>query len=314
MRTIELMYPHILQQQELPETVAAIGFFDGIHKGHQKVIKTAVSEAKKRGMESAVITFHPHPSVVLKADAKDVKYITPIREKQEILQQMNVDRLYLITFNKELSGLSPQAFLDHFIIGLNIKHVVAGFDFTFGHKGKGNMQTIGQLTRGFFTHTVIDKVEYDAEKISSTKIRELLATGDVTTVQQLLGRPLYLHGTVIDGAKRGRKLGFPTANLQFDSEILLPKTGIYAVKVIYKNESYDAMASLGFNPTFHDENQQRTLEVNILDYSHDIYGKELKLEWYAFIREEKKFSSVEDLIEQMKKDEVQIRQYFKESH
>src|SRR5699024_2637469 len=137
MRTIKLTYPHILTIEELPETERAIGFFDGIHKGHQKVIKTAIKTTKANQMESGVITFHPHPSVVLDKEQPQVKYITPMRRKQEILQQLGVDRLYVISFNHELASLTPQQFIDHFIIGLNIKHLVAGFDFTYGHKGQG---------------------------------------------------------------------------------------------------------------------------------------------------------------------------------
>lgn len=311
MRTIELTYPHSLNLEELPETVAAIGFFDGVHKGHQKVIQTAVSEAKRRNFESAVITFHPHPSVVLSKSRKEVKYITPIREKQDILQQLGVDRLYIITFNKELSSLAPQAFIDHFIIGLNIKHLVAGFDFTYGFKGEGNMCVISEQTRGKFTFTMIDKVMVDNEKVSSTRIRGLLDVGQVEEANQLLGRNLTLHGIVVDGEKRGRKLGYPTANLAIDDNVLLPKPGIYAVKVIYKNERYEGMASLGTNPTFTNQ-AALSLEVYIFDYNNDLYGEELQLEWYKYIRPEEKFTSVEALIKQMQNDEKMIRHYFQE--
>lgn len=310
MRTIELTYPHIFSEDTLPETVAAIGFFDGIHIGHQEVINTAIMKAKEKNMESAVITFHPHPSVVLNKQKKNVKYITPIRQKQEILQQMNVDRLYIIKFNEELSSLSPQQFIDHFIIGLHIKHVVAGFDFTFGHKGSGNMDNINQYTRDLFTYTTVSKVKNDEEKISSTRIRNLLASGDVTQVNELLGRPLSLYGTVLSGARRGRKLGFPTANLNVEEDLLLPKPGIYAVRVLYKNRIYEAMASLGTNPTFPEDELRLSLEVHIFDYNHDIYGEELLLEWHAYIRDEAKFPSVEALIKQLEDDERTIRAYF----
>lgn len=310
MRTIELTYPHTLVIEELPKTVAAIGFFDGIHKGHQKVIKTAVTKAKESNMESAVITFHPHPSVVLKKEKAHVQYITPIQEKQEILQQMNVDRLYIITFSKELASLSPQKFIDHFIIGLNVQHLVAGFDFTYGHKGEGNMDNIHSHARNAFDYTTIDKVELEKEKVSSTKIRSLLSEGNVEKVNQYLGRNLSVHGIVIDGDKRGREIGFPTANFEINPDALLPKIGIYAVKVLYKGEEYEGMASLGLNPTFKDGETKPTLEVNIFDYSNDLYGEELQIEWCNYIREEKKFNGVDELIEAIKMDEKQIRQYF----
>ncbi|WP_077326213.1 riboflavin biosynthesis protein RibF [Virgibacillus siamensis] len=310
MRTIELSYPHRLDRQNLPDTVAAIGFFDGIHKGHQKVIKTAVEKAKKDNMESAVITFHPHPSVVLKKDTPHVRYITPLKEKQEILQQMNVDRLYIITFNKELASLEPQQFIDHFIIGLKIKHLVAGFDFSYGHKGKGNMNIIENHTRNEFDYTTIGKVEMAEQKVSSTRIRELLRAGDVQTANSLLGRPLTIQGIVIDGEKRGREIGYPTANIQINPDALLPKTGVYAVKVQYKNETYEGMASLGYNPTFEGDLDKPSAEVNIFDYNNDLYGEELIMEWHKFIRDEEKFDNVDELIRQIEDDERVIRDYF----
>jgi len=310
LRTIRLAYPHTLILDELPETAAAIGFFDGIHKGHQEVIKTAVNEAKSKGMESAVITFHPHPSVVLKKDVEHIQYITPLREKQEILQQLDVDRLYIITFNKELSSLEPQAFIDHFIINLNIKSLVAGFDFSYGHKGKGNMQTIQEHSRGLFDYTMIDQVQSGNQKISSTRIRELLNSGQVEKANKLLNRPLVVRGTVKEGDKRGREIGFPTANLEVDPEALLPKIGVYAVKVCFKNEVYEGMASLGYNPTFTTDRDEPIIEVNIFDYNNELYGEELVLEWHRYIREELKFDSAEELIRQIEEDEKRIRDYF----
>lgn len=310
MRTFELTYPHSMVLNELPETVTAIGFFDGIHKGHQKVIQTAVREAKERGMESAVITFHPHPSVVLKKDVQHVKYLTPIREKQEILQKLEVDRLYIIQFNQELASLTPQVFVDHFLKGLRIKHMVAGFDFSYGHKGKGNMQTIQEHAAGAFTVTQVDKVVIDGEKISSTKIRNLLKAGDMDEAARLLGRPLSVTGLVVKGEQRGRTIGYPTANIAVSDETLLPKVGVYAVKVLYKNEVYEGMASLGFKPTFTDQLVEPILEVNIFDYNNDLYEEELRVQWYTFIREEKKFSGVEELVSEIVEDEKKVRKYF----
>ncbi|SDQ59610.1 riboflavin biosynthesis protein RibF [Virgibacillus salinus] len=310
MRTIELTYPHTLILEELPETVAAIGFFDGIHKGHQKVIQTAVSKAKERKMESAVITFHPHPSVVLKKDAPHVRYITPLREKQEILQQLGVNRLYVITFNKELASLEPQQFIDHFIIGLKIKHLVAGFDFSYGHKGQGNMERIKNQTKGLFNYTTIGKVELDNEKVSSSRIRELLQNGELEKANYLLGRPLTIQGIVVEGDQRGRTIGYPTANLRVTPDTLLPKVGVYAVKVLYKNEVYEGMANLGYNPTFTDDRVEPSVEVNIFDYNNDLYGEELHVEWHKFIREEEKFNSVEELVNYIDNDEKCIRNYF----
>lgn len=311
-QTIKLAYPHTLCVDELPETIAAIGFFDGIHKGHQSVIKKAVALAKKERKESAVISFHPHPSVVLNAPVLPVHYITPIDEKEMILSKLGVDRLYMITFNKALSSLSPKEFIDHFIVNLNITHLVAGFDFSFGHKGAGNMQNINRFHTGRFETTTMDKVELDGDKVSSTKIREYLQHGAVHKVSQLLGRPYTATGLVVEGDKRGRQLGFPTANLEISDEKLLPKQGVYAVKAMYKNRLYDGMANLGVKPTFVEGELKPTVEVFLFDFHEDIYAEELIVQWYQYIRDEKKFNGVDEIIAQLKNDECEIRKYFKQ--
>ncbi|ALX47475.1 bifunctional riboflavin kinase/FMN adenylyltransferase [Lentibacillus amyloliquefaciens] len=310
MRTIRLTYPHTLLMDELPETVAAIGFFDGVHKGHQQLINTAVNKARDDQMESAVITFHPHPSVVLKKGVQYVQYITPLREKQKVLQQLGVDRLYIITFDKDLSSLEPQTFVEHFIINLNIKHLVAGFDFSYGHKGLGNVQTLGDHAKGMFDYTVVEKVRSDDQKISSTRIRELMKSGNIKEANNLLGRPLIVRGVVEEGEKRGRAIGYPTANIKVSQDALLPRIGVYAVKVLFKNEVYEGMASLGYNPTFTSDRETPIVEVNIFDYNNDLYGEELVVEWHKYIRDEVKFESAEKLVEQIDQDEKDIRNYF----
>lgn len=311
MKTINIAYPHTLLKEELPKTVAAIGFFDGIHKGHQAVIQTAINEAKERKMESAVITFHPHPSVILKENNPGVKYITPSLKKQQILQQLHVDRLYVITFNKQLASLSPEKFIQHFINGLHIEHLVAGFDFTFGHKGRGNMDNLSKVAKDTITYTKVNKVETSGKKVSSTKIRKLLSEGNVQEANKLLGRVLTCDGLVVHGEQRGRTIGYPTANLEVDQEILLPKPGIYAVKVNYKNVKYEALASLGTNPTFTPNSRELKLEVHLLDFDQQIYGEKVTIEWHKFIREEMKFSNVDQLIEEMNKDERKARIFFR---
>jgi len=310
MQTIDLSYPHQLINEQLPETVCAIGFFDGVHLGHQKVIKTAVKYAKEHHLESAVITFQPHPITVLSHGAQSVKYITPSLEKQRILKQLGVDRLYTITFNKQLASLLPQQFIEHFIIGLNIKHLVAGFDFTYGFKGEGNMTNIAKYAKDQLTYTVIEKVSCKDDKISSTHIRKLIKTGNICLANQLLGRPLYTIGHVIEGNKRGRTIGFPTANLHVNKDALLPQTGVYAVKAYVNDKIYDGMANLGYRPTFEKDQLEPLLEVHLLDFSKNIYKYEMSIEWHKFVREEKKFSSVDELIRQLKADKMFVRNFF----
>jgi len=309
-KTIHVTYPLSLKKDCIPETVAAIGFFDGIHKGHQAVIKKAVKEAGKKKMECAVITFHPHPSVVFSKDVAHVEYITPMPEKETILKELNIDRLYVITFNEQLAAMEPQAFIDHFIIGLNIKHVVAGFDFTYGQKDKANMNTIEEHSRGLFTYTTIDKVEINNQKVSSTAIRNYLKEGRMEEVNDLLTRPFVISGEVVRGASRGHELGYPTANIAVSADTLLPRKGIYAVKVHHGGKIYNGMASLGTNPTFTPDSHRLSLEVNILDFKGIIYGEHLTIEWHRYIREELTFQNTETLIEAIEKDEKAIRSYF----
>ena len=310
MQTIRLTYPHHLKTEDLPETIAAIGFFDGIHRGHKEVITNAVNKAKAQQMESAVISFHPHPSVVLNNPDKPVQYITTIEEKEVLLEEIGVDRLYLITFNKELSSLSPEAFINHFIIGLHIKHLVAGFDFSFGHKGAGNMQNIQTFTKKNFSVTSIDPVKNENKKVSSTRIRKFLASGDIAKVNELLGRPYETTGVVIEGDKRGRQLGYPTANLNVNEEKLLPTRGVYAVKVNYHNKIYEGMANLGVKPTFKTDDLKPSVEVYIFDFEGNIYGESITVLWYQFIRDEKKFNGLNELVSQLKEDEKTIQKYF----
>lgn len=285
MQIIELTYPISLKKESLTKTVAALGFFDGVHQGHRAVIGKAVQIAKEQQKECAVITFHPHPSVVLKQSEETVQYITTVEEKADLLSEMGVDRLYIITFNQTLSNLSPAEFIGHFIVNLHIDHVVAGFDFSFGHKGKGNMKNIHTFGFDEFTTTVIDKVELKDEKISSTNIRKALKLGEVHKVNYLLDRPYETTGWVEDGEKRGRQLGFPTANIAVSDLKLLPKQGVYAVKIAIKGVIYYGMANLGVKPTFIEEETIPSLEVYIFDFNEDIYGEEVIVYWYKHIRE-----------------------------
>lgn len=310
METKYISYPHTLNRGELPETVAAIGFFDGVHKGHQTLIKEAVQEAKQTGRKSAVISFHPHPSVVLKKDAEKVEYITTVKEKAEMFETLGVDFLYIITFNKELSLLSPQTFIDHFIVELNIQHLVAGFDYSFGHKGAGNMQNITEYSQGRFTTKEMEQYSYQNEKISSTRIRKLLAAGDVSEVAPLLGRTYNVSGIVIHGDKRGRELGYPTANIEVSDEKLLPKQGIYAVTIDVKGKIYQGMASFGVNPTFIEGRANPLLETYIFDFAEDIYEEAVQVYFHQFIREEQKFAGKEEIIAALERDESKVKEHF----
>ncbi len=310
MKTIRITYPHPLQYEDLPATVCAFGFFDGVHRGHQHVIQTAIDLAKEKQMESAVMTFHPHPKDVLQKQDEPMKYITPLQEKEAILTDLGIDRLFIVTFDLGLAALSPADFINYFIEGLHIKHVVGGFDYTFGHKGLGTMETMKNEAKGRYKTTIIPKYVEHHEKISSTTIRNHLRKGNIEEITHLLGRPFTVHGTVVSGEKRGRTIGFPTANISCRNDALIPTVGVYAVTVDIGDDLYYGMANIGYKPTFHDERKDVTLEVNLFDFDQDIYGREVSVSFHSFIRNEKPFAGVDALIAQLKEDATTIRAFF----
>ncbi|MBY6036047.1 bifunctional riboflavin kinase/FAD synthetase [Fictibacillus nanhaiensis] len=304
METIVINHPHQFKRDSLPPLILALGYFDGIHIGHQRVISTAVELAETTGSIPAVMSFHPHPSVVLGKADETWTYLTPLEEKKKILKSMGVKRFFLVKFDLDFASLSTVDFVDQYIVGLNVQHVVTGFDFTYGKYGKGNVQTLVNEADGRFGQTVIEKIEKNGQKISSTLIRQCLKEGLVHEIGPFLGRHYTLNGTVIHGDKRGRTIGFPTANIETE-EYTLPKVGVYAVEVSVDHKKYFAMANVGHKPTFKDNQKKPSLEVHIFDFQKEIYGKTISVTWLKRIRNEKKFSSINELIEQLKKDKQQ---------
>lgn len=307
---IKLSQPHNLNKHGLPEIVMALGYFDGVHKGHQKVIQKAKEIANSTGLKSAVMTFHPHPLIVLRKK-EDIDYITPLDEKVQLIEQQEVDLLFVVEFTKEFAALLPQQFVDEFIINLNVKHVVAGFDFTYGHLGKGTMETIPFHSREQFIHTTVEKLTEQDRKVSSTLIREVIRSGDVSYAQSLLGRPHSVDGIVVHGDKRGRTIGFPTANVEVEDNYLLPPTGVYAVSIIVNEQTFEGVCNIGYKPTFNKEKTLKpSIEVHIFDFQDEIYGQKVKVFWFKRIRSEQKFHNVNELIEQISKDKLAAEQFF----
>lgn len=312
MKIVELTYPHHYNPEIDDQSVCAIGFFDGIHKGHQRVLQTAKKTAEDLNEKLAVMTFTPHPLEVLKKNQTHVTYLTQLEQKKAILSDLGVDLLYLIHFDLTVAQLEPQMFIDYYIVNLKINHLVCGFDFTYGHRGAGNVHTLPDHANKRFDITIVEKYSEDNQKVSSTRIRQLLAEGKVDRAKNLLTRPLMTRGTVIHGHKRGREIGYPTANLAIDPTQALPGLGVYYVTVDIDGEIKHGMASLGYNPTFDDSSDHQLIkfEIHLLDFNEDIYGKQISVYWQKFIRPEYKFESVEGLIDQLKQDEVEIRQLF----
>ncbi|WP_078547043.1 bifunctional riboflavin kinase/FAD synthetase [Litchfieldia alkalitelluris] len=311
MKTIRISHPHNLLKENLPDVVLALGYFDGVHLGHQRVITNAVEYAKASGLQSAVMTFDPHPSVVLGKNKQAIKYITPIEEKEYLIANLGVNRLYIVEFTSDFANLLPQEFVDQYIIGLNVKHVCAGFDFSYGKLGKGSMETMPFHARSQFTQTTIEKqTNSQGNKISSTLVRELIEKGDLDQLPLLLGRNYSVQGIVVDGDKRGRTIGFPTANVKANPDYLLPPTGVYAVKIKVKSLWFDGVCNVGYKPTFNNEQKVLSIEVHIFNFDQMIYGEEVTIQWFKRIRSEKKFENITSLIKQIEHDKEEAINYF----
>ncbi|WP_033829183.1 riboflavin biosynthesis protein RibF [Bacillus andreraoultii] len=311
MEVIRLETTNKLKNIELTTPLSlAIGYFDGVHIGHQKVMEQARLKAKEQSYKSAVMTFDPSPKAVLGNNPNEVKYITLLEDKVKLIENLGFDYLFIVPFTKELSSLSPEEFIESYIIKLNVKHLVAGFDYTFGKFGKGTMDQMDQYSNGRFTHQTINKVAKNEEKISSTLIRALIGEGKVQDVKEYLGRYYMVNGFVIHGQKRGKKLGFPTANLKVDDRYILPKNGVYIVRLLVDGRWENGVASIGYNPTFNNEENLRFIEVHLLNFNKDIYGKPIVLEWRKYLRNELKFTQISDLIDQIGMDKQEAINYF----
>lgn len=310
MQVIEIHHPYKETQIPNEEVVLVLGFFDGVHLGHQKVIETAKKEANEKGCQLAVMTFNHHPSVVFqKVDHKTMKYITTIEQKIKRMEKVGVDILYVIEFTSSFAGLKPQDFVDQYIVGLHAKVAVAGFDYTYGKADVASMVQLPKYADGRFEVIEVPQQKQGEDKISSTNIRKMMAIGDMEGANKFLGYPYELSGMVMHGDKRGRTLGFPTANIKVPHHSLLPVGGVYAVKIKVANTWYNGMAQIGYNITF-EKNRPMTIEVNILDFNEDIYGEQVSVQWCHYLREEMKFDGIEGLVKQLNQDEADTRTYF----
>ncbi|PRS61017.1 bifunctional riboflavin kinase/FAD synthetase [Bacillus sp. GBSW19] len=313
MKTIHISHPHTLNQKDQDPSVMALGYFDGVHLGHQKVIDAAKSIARKEGLALAVMTFHPHPSHVLQKAREPKDLITPLEDKIDFIEQLGADYLYIVQFSESFAALSPQEFVDQYLDELNVKHAVAGFDFTFGRFGAGTMETFDEYGKGRITATIVPKLSNQDRKVSSTLIRSALKNGDVEYVSELLGKPYQLRGIVIHGDKRGRTIGFPTANVGLSAEYIIPPTGVYAVRAEVKGKVYDGVCNVGYKPTFYEKRpDQPAIEVNLFDFNEEIYGEPIKLQWFKRIRSEQKFNGIQELTVQISQDKEEAIQFFQD--
>ncbi|QIL46412.1 riboflavin biosynthesis protein RibF [Vagococcus coleopterorum] len=312
MEVIELHHPYKQDQIPTGEVVLVLGFFDGVHRGHQEVIKRGREAAEKKGLKLAVMTFNQHPSIVFKKiDPQTMTYLTTVEQKSQHMEDLGVDILYVVEFTSAFASLSPDEFVDQYMLGLHADTVVAGFDYTYGPRDIATMTNLPKYTNGRLEIISVPKQTEADTKISSTAIRDLMEAGEMERVSEFLGYPYTMEGTVVHGDARGRTLGFPTANIKVPGMSRMPRTGVYAVKIQVAGKWYSGMAQIGRNITF-EANRDVTVEVNILDFSQDIYGEQVAVEWHHYLRDEIKFDGIEGLVAQLKQDQVDTETYFSE--
>lgn len=308
MQTIQLSYPinESRHSEAMRPQVLAIGEFDGIHLGHQEVIKRAITTAERLRIPASIMTFHPHPKEVL-GQEKYAELLTPIQYKQSVLSRMGVDTMYLVAFNSDLMKVTPEEFVEQMLVPMKVNTVIVGFDFTFGYRGAGTPDTLCELAKGRFTVEIIRPFHQDGIKVSSTLVREHLNEGHIEKVSALLDRPYSVTGTVVTGDGRGSKIGFPTANIELSEAFVIPVLGVYAVRVTIDGEVHDAVMNVGKKPTFVDNLERPTLEAHLFDFSQQIYGKAVTVQFLSFLRPERKFGSVDELVAQIRSDADQAR-------
>ena len=294
--------------------VVTSGTFDGVHLGHQKILQRLREVAEKNNGETVVITFWPHPRLILKPEEPFMKLLNTFEEKAELLRQQGINHLIRIPFTKEFSQLSSQQFITEILINIiSTKKLVIDYDHRFGKNRKNSFELlkINAPSYGFEVEE-IPKQEVDHVGISSTRIRKALAEGDIETANHFLARPYSLSGRVIKGDKLGRVLGFPTANIDLDShDKLVPAEGIYVVQVIYEKKVFGGMLYIGYRPTV--DGSRRSIEVNIFEFDRDIYGETIQLLFIKLLRADSKFSDLESLKNQLQIDKELSLQVLKNS-
>lgn len=291
---------------EFKNAVLTIGTFDGVHKGHQAILNDVIHQAAENDGESVLITFEPHPRKLIYPE-QSLQLLTPLEQKIRLILENGIHHIVVIPFDTAFASLSAHEYVaDLLVKKFRPACIVIGYDHHFGHDRKGNLALLQEMsqTYGFKVHE-IQAQKIDEAAVSSTKIRKALQQGDVTTASMMLGRTYTLKGTVVSGAKIGRQLGYPTANVApSDADQQIPANGVYAIRAIYNGQSFNGMLNIGIRPTVSEERKLH-IEAHLFDFNQDIYDQELELAFVARLRDEKKFGSLDELKAQLANDAEQ---------
>lgn len=288
-------------------SIIALGNFDGVHTGHQKLIKQAIKRAKEKNIKASILIFRENTEKTINGENSNKKLLTSNPYKYEILQSLGIDLIYEIEFDEAFMKLDPLVFLNDFLYkNLKVMGIVVGYDYRFGYKAKGDLESLKSFAHEKnISLDIIEAYKKNGKIVSSTLIRSLVENGSVEEAGDLLGRPFAIIGKVSHGKNLGKKMGFPTANIIPKKQYILPKYGVYDTDVIIDNKRYKAATSVGNNPTF--KNEGVKIEANILDFNQDIYGKVIRVDFIKRLRDMLIFDNVEELFEQIKKDVDIIR-------
>lgn len=297
-------------KQEDKQTAVTIGNFDGVHIGHKKLISTIKEYAREQNLKSVVITFSPHPLEIIKND-KPFLYIFSKQEKIMEMEKENIDYFLNLSFDEDFAKISAEKFLDMLVAKLRCKVLVVGEDYCFGKDRTGNFEMLKHLSKEKGIKIVkIDNINIDTDRISSSLIREYLKNRQIDKANELLGKNYYIYGEVVKGNQLGRTIGFPTANIIPPKNKLLPPDGVYITKVGYDGKLYDSITNIAKNPTVNNKN--RTIETNLFDFNGDLYGKNIFIYFYDWIRDVKKFENIDKLKCQIEQDVFRAKQGLKD--
>lgn len=305
---------NLFDKDEDYHTVVTIGTFDGVHVGHRKIIDKLVTIAKANKLRSTILTFFPHPRMVLQ-QATDLKLLNTLDEKIAILEKSGLDQLIIHPFTKEFSRLSAEQYVKEVLVDhINAKRVIIGYDHRFGRNRTATIEDLKSFGEKYgFEVEQISAEEVDEVSVSSTKIRKALEEGDIETANAFLGYAYMLSGVVTRGRGIGRDLGFATANIHIEQQYkLIPKEGVYVVRTHYKGRLLYGMMNIGFNPTV--QGRKRTIEVHLFDFNEDLYGEDLSVELLERLRDEQKFDSIEGLKLQLKNDKIASLAHIEKLH